>query len=179
MRLTTKARYAVIALVDLASHADNAPVSLASIAERQDISGAYLEQLFLRLRKRGVVKGMRGPGGGYILSRPASGISIAEVIRAVDEPLISHVDLSETLPLPGSEGISIQDQVKSLWAGLGLHVFNYLDSISLADVGAGRVTQPFSMTGENAGKPMVSCAFVEGGCPYVQERDASAVKCDA
>ncbi|HAU29867.1 MAG TPA: hypothetical protein DCW68_07160 [Rhodospirillaceae bacterium] len=179
MRLTTKGRYAVIALVDLASSAGDAPVSLASIAERQKISGAYLEQLFLRLRKYGIVKGLRGPGGGYILSRAASDVSIAEVIRAVDEPLISHVDLSEGLPMPETDGMSIQMQVQSLWAGLGLHVYNYLDSISIADVCCNRLTVPFAGRSEESAKSLMSCGSMEGDVSYAQTERSSLAKCDA
>lgn len=87
MKLTTKGRYAVTALLDLALHALKGPVSLADISERQEISISYLEQLFAKLRKNGLVKSVRGPGGGYRLSREADQIYVAEVIDAVDESL--------------------------------------------------------------------------------------------
>lgn len=87
MKLTTKGRYAVTALLDLALHARKGPVSLADISERQEISISYLEQLFAKLRKNGLVKSVRGPGGGYRLSREADAIFVAEVIDAVDESL--------------------------------------------------------------------------------------------
>ena len=87
MKLTTKGRYAVTALLDLALHARTGPVSLADISERQEISISYLEQLFAKLRKNGLVKSVRGPGGGYRLSREADAIFVAEVIDAVDESL--------------------------------------------------------------------------------------------
>ncbi|MCG8313896.1 MAG: Rrf2 family transcriptional regulator, partial [Pseudomonadales bacterium] len=87
MRLTTKGRYAVTALLDLALHARTGPVSLADISERQEISISYLEQLFAKLRKNGLVKSVRGPGGGYRLSREAGDIFVAQVIDAVDESL--------------------------------------------------------------------------------------------
>lgn len=87
MKLTTKGRYAVTALLDLALHARKGPVSLADISERQEISISYLEQLFAKLRKNGLVKSVRGPGGGYRLSREADAIFVAEVIDAVDESI--------------------------------------------------------------------------------------------
>ena len=87
MRLTTKGRFAVTAMVDLAKHQDKGPVALATIAERQDISLSYLEQLFSRLRREGLVSSVRGPGGGYRLGRPMDEITIAEIVEAVDEPL--------------------------------------------------------------------------------------------
>ncbi|MFP4079752.1 MAG: Rrf2 family transcriptional regulator, partial [Ectothiorhodospira sp.] len=85
MRLTTKGRYAVTAMLDLALHNDQGPISLADISNRQGISLSYLEQLFARLRKRGLVLSTRGPGGGYTLSRPPGEVAIADVITAVDE----------------------------------------------------------------------------------------------
>ena len=85
MKLTSKGRYAVTAMLDLALHADEGPVTLAGISERQGISLSYLEQLFTRLRKQGLVSSTRGPGGGYSLSRAADLIAIAEVVTAVDE----------------------------------------------------------------------------------------------
>ena len=87
MKLSTKGRYAVMAMVDLAQKSGGEPVSLADIAERQDISLSYLEQLFAKLRRCGVVKSIRGPGGGYILSRRADRIHIADIVLAVDEPV--------------------------------------------------------------------------------------------
>ncbi|MDJ0862519.1 MAG: Rrf2 family transcriptional regulator, partial [Gammaproteobacteria bacterium] len=85
MRLTTKGRYAVTAMLDLALHADRTPITLADISQRQGISLSYLEQLFSRLRKQGLVESTRGPGGGYRLGRPAEEIAVASVITAVDE----------------------------------------------------------------------------------------------
>jgi len=85
MRLTTKGRYAVTAMLDLALHQHEGPVRLAGISDRQDISLSYLEQLFAQLRRRGLVKSVRGPGGGYRLAKDSAGISVAEVIAAVNE----------------------------------------------------------------------------------------------
>ena len=87
MRLSTKGRYAVMAMVDLAQHSGGDPVSLAEIAERQEISLSYLEQLFAMLRKNGLVKSVRGPGGGYLLAQDRGETRIADIILAVDEPI--------------------------------------------------------------------------------------------
>src|ERR1700720_4274288 len=87
MRLSTKGRYAVMAMVALAKHSAGNPVSLAEIAERQEISLSYLEQLFAKLRKGGLVRSVRGPGGGYLLAFAAGEAGISDVIRAVDEPI--------------------------------------------------------------------------------------------
>src|ERR1700720_3379305 len=87
MRLTTKGRFAVTAMIDVAMHATDAPVTLAGVSERQKISLSYLEQLFGKLRRRGLVASVRGPGGGYRLARPAGAVSVADVILAVDEPI--------------------------------------------------------------------------------------------
>lgn len=87
MKLGTRGRYAVMALVDLARHSDGRPVSLAEIAERQEISVSYLEQLFAKLRRCGLVRSVRGPGGGYLLAHPASETRIGDIILAVDEPI--------------------------------------------------------------------------------------------
>jgi len=132
MRLTTKGRYAVMALADLAKHAEGNPVTLAQIAERQEISLSYLEQLFARLRKAGLVRSVRGPGGGYCLGLPAEETWIADIIRAVDEPI--RVTSCE----PGSPDGCRMDHGRcithDLWERLGRHVHSYLSSVSLADV---------------------------------------------
>src|SRR3954451_2400562 len=87
MRLSTKGRYAVMAMVDLAKHSDGSPVSLAEIAERQEISLSYLEQLFAKLRRGGLVRSVRGAGGGYLLALPAGETRIGDIVLAVDEPI--------------------------------------------------------------------------------------------
>ena len=129
MRLTTKGRYAVTAMLDLAFHSQIQPVTLTDIAARQTISLSYLEQLFARLRRAGMVKGVRGPGGGYKLCRKASDINIAEIIAAVDEPLDSTKC--------GGEANCQKDQAcltHNLWMGLSEQIRNYLEGISLADL---------------------------------------------
>lgn len=126
MRLTTKGRFAVTAMVDLAMRSGNGPVTLASISERQKISLSYLEQLFGKLRKHDVVASVRGPGGGYCLSRPANKITMSDIIVAVDESL----DASQCHGI----GNCLDDKqciTHDLWMGLNKTISNYLDSVSL------------------------------------------------
>jgi len=129
MRLTTKGRYAVTAMLDLAFHSQLKPVTLTDIATRQTISLSYLEQLFARLRKAGMVKGVRGPGGGYTLSRKAQEINIAEIIEAVDEP----VDSTKC----GGKANCQNEQpclTHDLWMGLSEQIRDYLKQISLGQL---------------------------------------------
>ena len=132
MRLSTKGRYAVMAMVDLARHCNSGPVSLAEISERQDISLSYLEQLFRKLRKGSQVKSVRGPGGGYLLSRDPGLIRIFDIILAVDEPI------QATRCVPGSPEGCQSDKSRclthDLWFELGNHIQLFLSSISLEDV---------------------------------------------
>jgi len=129
VRLTTKGRYAVTAMLDLAFHSQIKPVTLTDIAARQTISLSYLEQLFARLRRAGMVKGVRGPGGGYKLCRKTSDINIADIIAAVNEPLDSTKC--------GGEANCQKDQAcltHDLWMGLSEQIRDYLKGISLADL---------------------------------------------
>ena len=152
MRLSTKGRYAVMAMADLAQHeAANKPVSLADIAQRQEISLSYLEQLFAKLRRGGLVKSVRGPGGGYRLSRPASELRISDVIVAVDEPIAA------TRCKPGSAkgctGQGARCVTHDLWEELGRQIHVFLSSVSLADVVEKRVlgrTQPCTTAANNS-----------------------------
>lgn len=138
MRLSTKGRYAVMAMADLAGHeAGSRPVSLAEIAERQEISLSYLEQLFARLRRGGLVTSVRGPGGGYRLSRTAGEIRIADVILAVDEPM-SATRCKSGSP-KGCTGTSTRCVTHDLWEELGRQIQVFLSSVSLADVVEKRV----------------------------------------
>lgn len=129
MRLTTKGRYAVTAMLDLSFHHGQGPITLADIAERQGISLSYLEQLFARLRKRTLVSSVRGPGGGYVLGRDAEEIFIAEVITAVDEKV-------DTTRCGG--GHNCQDNERclthDLWHDLSDQIYDYLNQISLGDL---------------------------------------------
>jgi len=129
MKLTSKGRYAVTAMLDLALHAGNRPVTLAGISERQGISLSYLEQLFTRLRKHGLVSSTRGPGGGYSLSRSAHDIPVAEVVAAVDE----SVDATRC----GGKGDCQGGQrclTHDLWSELSEQVYDFLSGISLGQL---------------------------------------------
>ncbi len=131
MKLGTKGRYAVMAMVDLASRVQDGPVSLADVATRQDISLSYLEQLFAKLRKADLVKSIRGPGGGYVLSIPAERIMISSIVLAVDEPLdVTRCGQKEQGCMSGGERCVTHD----LWTALTLEIYNFLDRVSLADV---------------------------------------------
>lgn len=129
MRLTTKGRYAVTAMLDLAIHHALGPVSLADISKRQEISLSYLEQLFAKLRKAELVSSVRGPGGGYQLSRPVEGIFVAQIIDAVNET----IDATSC----GGKGNCNQGQVcltHHLWQDLSDQIHGFLSGISLADL---------------------------------------------
>jgi len=136
VKLSTKGRYAVMAMVDLARHAQTKPVSLSDIATRQEISLSYLEQLFARLRRAELVKSVRGPGGGYRLARPADEVSIAEVVTAVDEPLRATRCNGTG---PGCMHGGARCLTHDLWEETGRQIESYLASVSLADVLAGRL----------------------------------------
>jgi Rrf2 family iron-sulfur cluster assembly transcriptional regulator len=129
MRLTTKGRFAVTAMLDLALREAQGPVTLAGISERQRISLSYLEQLFGKLRRRELVDSVRGPGGGYCLARPIASISVADIIMAVDEPL-------DATQCAGKENC-LDDQrcmTHDLWSNLNLAIFDYLAGVTLAEL---------------------------------------------
>ena len=129
MRLTTKGRYAVTAMIDLAMHQPDGPVTLKSIAENQGISLAYLEQLFSMLRRRDLVVGVRGPGGGYVLARDVDRISMADIVVAVDEPLdITQCDGREDCH-DGKRCLS-----HDLWSELSDELYSFLNSIRLGEL---------------------------------------------
>ncbi len=132
MRLTTKGRFAVTAMIDLALHQQCGPVSLAAISQRQKISLSYLEQLFGKLRRRNIVESVRGPGGGYHLARPAQGVTVAEVIFAVNEAL----DATQCGGKGHCNSQSAQGtcMTHDLWATLSRKMVEYLDSVSLQDL---------------------------------------------
>ena len=135
MKMSTKGRYAVMAMIDIGIHSGGAPVSLADIAARQAISQEYLEQLFGKLRKAGLVESARGPGGGYKLAREAADIPMASIIEAVDEPLrVTRCDGDAVEGCVNGERCCAHD----LWSSLGRQMMYFLDSISLDDVVAKR-----------------------------------------
>jgi len=136
MRLTTKGRYAVTAMLDLALHATKSPVPLADISQRQGISLSYLEQLFARLRKQGLVDSARGPGGGYRLSRAANEIAVVEVINAIDE----KVNVTRC----GGKGDCHDGQpclTHELWMDLSGQIHQFLSNITLGQLVERRHTQ--------------------------------------
>ncbi len=141
MRLGTKGRYAVMAMADLARHGRDRAVSLAEIANRQEISLAYLEQLFAALRRHSLVQSVRGPGGGYRLARGSDAINVAEVVLAVDEPLTATRCEGKTVGcLGGGERCATHE----LWDALGGHIEHFLAGVSLEDVIERRVKPPQS-----------------------------------
>ncbi len=127
MRLTTKGRFAVTAMVDLAMRGGSGPVTLASISERQQISLSYLEQLFGKLRRNNLVDSVRGPGGGYNLARPGSKISVADIVVAVDEP----IDATKCGGKGNCHGENQQCITHELWMGLNEKIFDYLEGVTL------------------------------------------------
>jgi len=129
MRLTTKGRYAVTAMLDLAIHNQKGPITLADISKRQGISLSYLEQLFSRLRKQGLVDSARGPGGGYKLSRDANQIAVADVITAVDET----VDATRCKGKQNCHN-SHECLTHELWTDLSNQIHDFLSNITLANL---------------------------------------------
>lgn len=132
MKLSTKGRYAMVALADLAAAKDGGLVSLAELSKRQDISLPYLEQLFVKLRRAGLVDSVRGPGGGYRLGRPAAEIRVSEILDAVDETVSAmHAGAGAS---GGVSGTRAQSVTNRLWEGLSAHVYVYLHQTRLSDV---------------------------------------------
>jgi Rrf2 family iron-sulfur cluster assembly transcriptional regulator len=124
MKLSTKGRHAITAMMELALRHDKGPVTLADISVEQSISVSYLEQLFARLRNHGLVTGMRGPGGGYCLRRPATEITIAEILSAVDDAMPARRER-----IPGEEW----PQSVIMWNQLSSRIYDYLNGLTLAE----------------------------------------------
>jgi Rrf2 family iron-sulfur cluster assembly transcriptional regulator len=153
MKLSTKGRYAITAMMELALHHKEGPVTLADISAEQSISVSYLEQLFAQLRKHGLVTGLRGPGGGYCLRRAANEISIAQILRAVDD------STSQTQAL-ATEDTAAETQPRArsllLWDQLSDRIYGYLDGITLADaIVTGKITgeEPGKTAGDGMHRP--------------------------
>jgi Rrf2 family iron-sulfur cluster assembly transcriptional regulator len=129
MRLTTKGRFAVTAMIDLALRGEDGPVALASVSERQKISLSYLEQLFGKLRRYKLVDSVRGPGGGYCIARPLEQVTVADIIRAVDEQL-------DATQCGGRENCHDEHRCMThdLWSTLNAKMYDYLSSVSLAEL---------------------------------------------
>lgn len=138
MKLSTKGRYAMVALADLALQPQDDLVSLSEVSRRQNISLPYLEQLFVKLRRAGLVESVRGPGGGYRLARPASEIRAVDVLAAVDETVSAmHTGPSASGGLSGTKAQSLTNR---LWEGLSAHVYVFLHQTRLSDVVANDLT---------------------------------------
>ncbi len=129
MRLTTKGRFAVTAMIDVAMNSTNNPATLAGVSERQGISLSYLEQLFGKLRRYGLVASARGPGGGYRLAVPAEDVSVADIVVAVDEPI-------DAIQRAGPEGGHDDRRcvTHDLWAALNAHILDFLQAVTLAEL---------------------------------------------
>ena len=138
MKLSTKGRYAVMAMVDLARHAQTKPVSLSEIATRQEISLSYLEQLFARLRRAELVKSVRGPGGGYRLARTSMETRVSEIILAVDEPI--KATRCTEMGATGCRADRSKCLTHDLWEELGNQIHVFLSSVSLHDVLERKIT---------------------------------------
>ncbi|MGR9092458.1 MAG: Fe-S cluster assembly transcriptional regulator IscR [Gammaproteobacteria bacterium] len=157
MRLTTRGRYAVTAMLDLALHYERGPVALAEIAERQGISQSYLEQLFSRLRKRGLVDGTRGPGGGYSLVKSSDLISVADVIDAVDE----NVDATRCGGQRNCQGEQ-RCLTHDLWEDLSTQIRDFLDNVSLNELVSRRSVQVVRQWQDDRRDVAASTPFQEG-----------------
>lgn len=129
MRLTTKGRFAVTAMLDLAMNENGRPVTLAGISERQNISLSYLEQLFSRLRQDGLVKSVRGPGGGYRVAKDLDDVSVSDIIRAVDE----QIDATQCGGNENCRG-ETRCMTHDLWTALNHKILDYLEGVSLAQL---------------------------------------------
>jgi Rrf2 family iron-sulfur cluster assembly transcriptional regulator len=140
MRLTTKGRFAVTAMVDLAMRQNRGPVTLAAISERQHISLSYLEQLFGKLRRAKLVSSVRGPGGGYNLAQPLPNITVADIVTAVDETL-------DATQCGGKENCHDERRCMThdLWATLNEKMYDYLSSVTLADLIAHQSGKPVAV----------------------------------
>ena len=137
MRLTTKGRFAVTAMMDVAMHGGSGPVTLAAVSGRQRISLSYLEQLFGKLRRSGLVESVRGPGGGYNLAKPQDSVSVADIILAVDEPI-------DATQCGGKENCHDDRRCMThdLWAALNDHIFTFLSGVTLAQLVKTQQQQP-------------------------------------
>ena len=141
MILSTKGRYAVMAMVDLAIQPASKPVTLSAIAERQEIPLAYLEQIFARLKRAGLVKSVRGPGGGYTLARAPGGINVAEIMTASEEAM--KMTRCDGKKHEGCMAPKTRCLTHDLWEGLSAQIQQYLSSITLADVCGRKIKEKF------------------------------------
>lgn len=134
MRLSTKSRFAVSAMLDVALHQQHGSVPLSTISKRIGASVSYLEQIFGRLRQCGVVSSVRGPGGGYCLARPAANVAIADIVMAIDGPQCT-MEIGDHRCTPSAEqGVDTSSVTHFLWNGLNRKILDYLTSVSLQDL---------------------------------------------
>ncbi len=147
MRLTTKGRFAVTAMIDIGLRVANGPVTLAGIAERQQISLSYLEQLFAKLRRKSLVEAVRGPGGGYTLSRSMDLISVADIITSVDET-IDATSCGGKQDCGDGGGMCM---THDLWESLNQHMFKFLDGITLDKLVTEQIDNGWSIDGKGTG----------------------------
>jgi Rrf2 family iron-sulfur cluster assembly transcriptional regulator len=157
MRLTTKGRFAVTAMIDLAMRDGQGPVTLAGISQRQKISLSYLEQLFGKLRRHALVESVRGPGGGYCLARKPSEVSVADIILAVDEPI-------DATQCGGKENCQDDHRCMThdLWAELNEHVFDFLESVTLHNLVEKQKARPVRVIRNKEGEAL---AATKGAVP--------------
>ncbi|MBP9906404.1 MAG: Fe-S cluster assembly transcription factor [Rhodoferax sp.] len=152
MRLTTKGRFAVTAMIDLGLRQAAGPVTLAAISQRQEISLSYLEQLFGKLRRHSLVESTRGPGGGYTLARAPADITVAEIITSVDEP----IDATQCGGKENCLGEGARCMTHDLWASLNVKMVEFLDSISLQQLVDEQLAKGFQMEEKPALKRAIS-----------------------
>ena len=152
MRLTTKGRFAVTAMIDLALRQNNGPVTLAAISQRQQISLSYLEQLFGKLRRHELVESTRGPGGGYTLARKAGDITVADIIVSVDEP----IDATQCGGKENCLGEGTRCMTHELWASLNVKMVEFLDSVSLQKLVDEQLAKGFQMEDKPSLKRAIS-----------------------
>ena len=152
MRLTTKGRFAVTAMIDLALRQGGGPVTLAGISQRQRISLSYLEQLFGKLRRNGLVESTRGPGGGYTLGRGAEAITVADIVVSVDEPL----DATQCGGRENCRGENGRCMTHNLWASLNEHMVSFLESVTLQSLVEEQLAEGAELTDRPAPKRAIS-----------------------
>lgn len=177
MRLTTKGRFAVTAMIDLAMRQHNGPVTLSEISSRQDISLSYLEQLFGKLRRVNIVQSTRGPGGGYSLSRDDKEISIAEIITAVDEP-IDATQCGNKGNCQSKRGHSGECMTHELWSNLNKKMVDYLQSVTLNDVVVAQKDKDTHIPTFVKGSPMVSANELEKRQAMIDKRRKKIVEAE-
>jgi Rrf2 family iron-sulfur cluster assembly transcriptional regulator len=130
MILTTKARYAVMAVIEISEEKNSQPISLQTISEKQKISLSYLEQIFACLKKDGIVASVKGPGGGYVLGKKREEITVADIIKAIGE----HVKMTRCSTKEGCVKVSSKCKTHHLWRGLENKIYEYLDSVPLSSL---------------------------------------------